>query len=166
MVDLLVTYLEMKVPPVGPALSTFKNGTRMEREVVDTAAYLDLYRAVGGPMQWDQRLRMPVSYLHRFLNDPATHLYILRLERRAVGLCEFDGVGNPDVELTNFGLIPEIQGQKLGPYLLDQALRVIWSQAPRRVWLHTDTDDHPKALPTYQRAGFQIYARRVETFPD
>jgi hypothetical protein len=43
---------------------------------------------------------------------------------------------------------------------------VVWSYAPSRIWLHTDTWDHPKAQFVYQRAGFRTYVQRVETFPD
>src|SRR5579863_3407370 len=166
MVDLLVTYLEMTAPPAEPALVAPENALAIARETVDRAAYLDLYRAVGGPFQWDQRLRMPTSELDRILRDPATHLFVFRRNGEAIGLCELNGVGEPEIELANFGLVPAAQGRRLGPYLLDRALRAIWSHAPRRVWLHTDTEDHPKALTVYQRAGFRIYARRIETFPD
>jgi ribosomal protein S18 acetylase RimI-like enzyme len=141
-------------------------GAKIDREVLDQTSYLLLYRAIGEPLQWDQRLRMPTSDLQAFLCSPTTHIFVLRIDGQAVGLCEFDGVGKPEIELTNFGLIANARGQRLGPYLLDRALRVVWSFAPRRIWLHTDTNDHPRAQFIYRRAGFQIYAQRVETFPD
>jgi ribosomal protein S18 acetylase RimI-like enzyme len=109
---------------------------------------------------------MPSSELRAFLSAHTTYIFVLRLDGQAIGLCEFDGVGNPQIELTNFGLVPGVQGQGLGPYLLDRALRVVWSQAPSRIWLHTDTWDHPKAQSVYRRSGFRIYAQRVETLPD
>ena len=61
----------------------------------------------------------------------------------------------------------DVPGAKgTGPYPLDHALRSAWSTRPQRIWLHTDTWDHPKAIATYQRAGFKIYAQRFEVFPD
>ena len=167
MVQLLVTYLEMNAPPRGPELSPPLGTVIVEREAPDATTYLALYRAIGAPLHWDQRSRMASDELQGFLTGPATRLYVLRLADRSVGMCEFDRVGEPDVELTHFGLIPDFQGQRLGPYLLDRALRSIWaSPGTRRIWLHTDTYDHPKALSVYQRAGFQTYDQRVETFPD
>jgi ribosomal protein S18 acetylase RimI-like enzyme len=166
MVDLFVTYLEMTSPPSGLALSPASTGTTIQREVLDPSQYLALYRAVGEPLQWDQRLRMPADDLRDFLSRSSTLVYVLRVEGQAVGFCEFDGVGGAEVELVHFGLVPAFQGRKLGPCLLDRALREIWSYAPQRIWLHTDTNDHPKAKSTYQRAGFRIYAGRMETFPD
>jgi ribosomal protein S18 acetylase RimI-like enzyme len=162
MADLLVTYLEMPAPPGEAALASPMGDAVVAREQFDPEAYLGLYRAVGEPWQWDQRLCMTTESLRALLASPSTHLYILRLVSEAVGLCEFERVGEPDVELTNFGLVPEAQGRKLGPFLLDWALRSVWSHNPRRIWLHTDTNDHPKAIPTYQRAGFRIFMSRVE----
>ena len=166
MVTLLVTYMEMTAPPQEMAPPPLNIAVQIDREVLDRKSYLALYRAVGEPLQWDQRLRMAESDLDAFLIASSTHLFVLRGDGQAIGLCEFDGVGNSEIELTNFGLVPEAQGRMLGPYLLDRALRAVWSYAPSRVWLHTDTQDHPKAQRVYQRAGFRIYAQRVERFPD
>ena len=63
-------------------------------------------------------------------------------------------------------LAEAFQGRRLGPYLLDASLHAIWARKPERVWLHTDTNDHPKALSLYLRAGFAIRERRLEAFPD
>jgi ribosomal protein S18 acetylase RimI-like enzyme len=166
MVTLLVTYMEMIAPPQEVVPSPSNIAVQIDREVLDQTSYLCLYRAVGELPRWDQRLRMPNSNLQAFLSAHTTHIFVLRLDGQAVGLCEFDGVGKTQIELTNFGLIPDVQGQRLGPYLLDRALRVVWSYAPSRIWLHTDTWDHPKAQSVYQRAGFRICAQRVETFPE
>ena len=51
------------------------------------------------------------------------------------------GESPPDIELGYFGLMPEFIGQKLGPWLLDQAIRRAWSYAPKRFWVHTQTLD-------------------------
>jgi ribosomal protein S18 acetylase RimI-like enzyme len=166
MVDLVVTYLEMTAPPQDAPRPTPRAGLSIARERLDREPYLALYRAVGAPWQWDQRLCLAAETLCEILARETTHIYVLRTDAKIVGFCEFEDVGDPDVELVNFGLILEAQGRGLGPYFLDQALRRIWSYGPRRVWLHTDANDHPKALATYQRAGFRICDRRLEHFPD
>lgn len=76
---------------------------------------------------------MPRAELLAFLRSDSTALYILRHGGRSVGLCEFEGVGERDLELKHFGLIPEVQGRRLGPYLLDWSLRSIWDHRPERV---------------------------------
>ncbi|RJT32128.1 GNAT family N-acetyltransferase [Mesorhizobium waimense] len=166
MVDLLVTYMEMTAPPSGDAFAAPAPGAMVARETLDIDGYVSLYRAVGEPVQWDQRLRMGSGELERLLALASTHTHVLRVDGEAAGLCEFNGVGQAEVELTHFGLIPAFQGGKLGPFLLDRSLRAAWSHRPRRLWLHTDTYDHPGAQSVYRRAGFKPYAQLMETFPD
>jgi GNAT superfamily N-acetyltransferase len=161
-VRLLVTYMEMRAKLAGPALPPPIAHAAVASERPDAATFLSLYRAVGEPLRWDQRLRMPAMELDDFLKSPSTGLYILRLEGRAVGLCEFDCIDTPDVELTHFGLVPEVYGRKLGPFLLDSALRAVWGRGSNRIWLHTDEWDHPKAQDTYRRAGFNVFAQKLE----
>ncbi len=63
----------------------------------------------------------------------------------------------------NFGLIPEAFGRGLGPHFLQAALRQLWSELnPRRIWLHTDEWDHPKARDVYLNAGFVLDEERIE----
>jgi len=166
MVDLLVAYMEMPAllsgDPVAPSLP----GAYVSPERFDLSRYLDLYRVVGGPAQWDQRLRMPAADLETLLASPSTHINVLRVNGETAGFCEFNGVGQPEVELVHFGLVPAFQGRRLGPFLLDRALRAAWSHEPQRLWLHTDTHDHPAAQSVYRRAGFRVYAQRMKTFPD
>lgn len=158
--------MEMREANAAPAFDCPLSGAKVARETLDMTNYISLYRAVGEPVQWDQRLRWPAGDLERLLASPSTHIHVLRVDGEAAGLCEFNGVGQPDVELTHFGLIPAFQGRKLGPFLLDQSLRAVWSLGPQRLWLHTDTFDHPGAQAVYRRAGFTAYAQRMETFPD
>ncbi|MBZ9991737.1 GNAT family N-acetyltransferase [Mesorhizobium sp. BH1-1-5] len=166
MVDLLVTYMEMLTPPQAMPLASVLPDAVVARERLDVPSYLNLYRAVGGPVQWDQRLRMPESDLETLLASTSTHIHVLRVDGEAAGFCEFNNVGEAAVELVHFGLVPAFQGKRLGPFLLDRALREAWSHRPQRLWLHTDTYDHAAAQTVYGRAGFKTYAQRIETFPD
>ncbi len=162
MVQLLVTYMEMRGRPTGEPLPVPVESAAFALERLTAEQFLPLYRAVGEPLRWDQRLRMPADALDTFLRSPSTAVYVLRVGGLAVGLCEFDRVDTADIELTHFGLIPEMQGRRLGPYLLNGALRAIWDRAPDRVWLHWDEWDHAKAQETYRRAGFSVFDRKHE----
>lgn len=156
-----VTYLELRRPPrAAPARG---GDERISVECLGLEAYLALYRRVGEPWGWDQRLRMPVPELDALLGSGRLRLHVLRGGgREALGLCEFDLGAFPDVELRNFGLVPEAQGRGLGPWLLRNALAAEWREGPTRVWLHTDTGDHPAAVTVYERAGFAVYDVREE----
>ena len=166
MVDLLVTYMEMTGQPPSAPLAAPLPDAEVSRETLDLSSYISLYRAVGEPVQWDQRLRMPREELETLLADASTHIHVLRVGGEAAGFCEFNGAGQPVVELVHFGLVPAFQGRRLGPFLLDRSLRAAWLLRPERLWLHTDTHDHAAAQPVYGRAGFRVYAQRMESFPD
>jgi len=163
---LLVKYFEMTVPPAGSALLSPDKDAIVARECLSREEYLALYKAIGDPVQWDERFRIEPAELNRMLSSEFLEVFILRISGKAVGLCEFDKRKFPDIELVNYGLLTSFQGRGLGVYLLDQSLRKVWNCCPNRVWLHTDTNDHPRAALTYERAGFKEYISRYEDFPD
>ncbi|MEO3997736.1 GNAT family N-acetyltransferase [Mesorhizobium sp. CAU 1732] len=164
--DLMVTYLEMTAPPSSLPQPLPAVQVTTAREILANDDYLALYSAIGAALQWDSRLRMPQDALAELLSQSSTHLHVLRQNDVAIGLAEFVEVGTPDVELVHFGLVSTAHGRGLGKFFLDQALRAIWLHAPARLWLHTDTNDSPAAIPLYTKAGFQPYLTQMETFPD
>jgi len=158
---LRVTYLEQSEPAPPPAL--YWGSERVTLERMACPDYLELYRRVGGPLRWDQRLSMPADELAALLGGEALHIHVLRdVHGEALGFCEFDRRHFPQIELKNFGLVPEAQGRGLGPWLLATALQREWRSNPDRIWLHTDTWDHPAAIPIYERAGFRVFEIRDE----
>jgi GNAT superfamily N-acetyltransferase len=78
------------------------------------------------------------------------------------GFAELDWRIEGEIELVQFGLMPEYIGQGLGRYFLQWTIDKAWSYSPRRLWLHTCTKDHPAALPNYLKAGFEIYKEEVK----
>jgi GNAT superfamily N-acetyltransferase len=158
---LRVIYLELTDAPAD--IPPHSGAERIAPEQVPLDTYLALYKEVGAPLRWDQRLNMPREQLTQLLECGRLRIYILRdAGGEPLGFCEFDRGAFPEVELKHFGLLPRAQGRGLGPWLLRTALHSEWSCRPRRIWLHTDNWDHPAALPVYQRAGFRIYLERDE----
>jgi GNAT superfamily N-acetyltransferase len=158
---LRVTYLELCEAPA--LMQGYSGAERIGLETLPRAAYLSLYSRVGAPLRWDLRLLMPVAPLDALLAEKSLHIYVVRNEDGAAcGFCEFDRRTFPEIELKHFGLVPEAQGHGLGPWLLYVALRGEWDSGTKRIWLHTDTWDHPAALSVYQRAGFRVYDVRDE----
>jgi len=158
---LRVQYLQLTHAPA--PIPTRSGPERVAAERLALEDYLSLYRHVGAPLRWDQRLQMPREELSALLQSSRLQTYVLRnTAHQALGFCEFDRSGLPDIELKNFGLIPEAQGRGLGPWLLASALHDEWQLSPKRIWLHTDEWDHPAAVPVYQRAGFELYLTREE----
>ena len=155
-----VSYLELTQTPA--PIQVRLGEERISRERLPLSEYLDLYRRVGQPLRWDQRLKMPRSELSLLLESERSQIYILRDgDDQALGLCEFERC-LPDIELRNFGLIQTARGKGLGSWLLRTALQHEWELQPRRIWLHTDNWDDPAALRLYKKAGFCTYMVREE----
>jgi GNAT superfamily N-acetyltransferase len=155
-----VSYLELIQSPL--PIRTHLGDERVSQERLCVDEYLDLYRRVGEPLRWDQRLKMSRSELIRLLESEHSQIYVLRDGRGgALGLCEFERC-LPEIELKNFGLVTRAQGKGLGSWLLRTALHHEWRLQPSRIWLHTDSWDHPAAVHLYQDTGFRIYMAREE----
>jgi GNAT superfamily N-acetyltransferase len=151
-----VSYLELRTPPAPQAAGSLAGAVSVER--LTSADYLAVYRRVGEPVRWDQRLLMPREELEALLAGDRLCIYVLRnAAREAIGLCEFDRSGFPDIELKNFGIVPEMQVRGLGRGLLTTALLREWETGLQRVWLHTDSWDHPAARRLYSSLGFRLF---------
>lgn len=117
--------------------------------------FLCLYDAVGAEYEWtDQHLR-PVNELEAFLADPAVTLYTFVRSGWPHGFFVLDGRRPGAVDLAYFGLVPEAIGQGLGFFLLGTAVHMAWDRpGTERLTVNTNSLDHPRALPLYQKAGF------------
>jgi len=123
--------------------------------------YRFLYDAVGRDYDWTSRQKLSDAELAALLNDPRLEVHVLMVAGVPAGFAELDRRIDGEIELVQFGLMPEFIGQGLGRYFLRWTIDKAWSYNPRRLWLHTDTKDHPAALPNYLKAGFSIYKEEV-----
>src|SRR5690606_34749923 len=113
------------------------------------------------------RLVMPEERLTAIIHDPEVEIHAV-IDPRGVeiGLLELDFRVAATCELSFLGLVPELTGQGHGRWLMAQALMRAWRPGVTRVWVHTCTLDHPKALGFYRASGFVPFSRAVETFAD
>lgn len=168
-IEVSITHLEMLTPPAAPALPQ----PHLPQPLVLMTArnpnlrfYRFLYSSVGDPWLWYERRRMPDDQLAAILGDPAVEVTVAYVGGVPAGYFELDSRKAGEVELAYFGLVPEFIGLKLGPYVLDCAVRKAWAKGPKRVWVHTCSLDHPKALGLYQRAGFAPFAHESHRIPN
>ena len=157
-----VTYLEMTSPhrrSAAPAWTEPVAIRRAERPTISFYRYL--YDTVGADWDWYERRRLSDDALAAIIHDDAVEVFVPYVHGVPAGYVELDRRVEGAVEIAYFGLIPEYIGRGLGPALLDWALDRAWSYGPRRVWLHTCSLDHPKALAVYRQAGFEEYDRQV-----
>ena len=161
----VVTYLEMRQPP--PVLSEPSPAFPIQRLTEpDLERYRGVFRAVGKDWLWFSRLRLAGDELAAILTHPQVDVFLLRIGGRDQGILELDRRAFPDIEIAFLGVTPNLIGQGAGRALMAHAQRQAWAWKPARLFLHTCTLDHPKALAFYQRAGFTPYRRCIEIAPD
>ena len=168
----VVTHLEMTEPPSeapmrSPVLDQPLSLLRVQEPSV--AFYRYLYNTVGEEWFWWLRRAMPDDQLLRVITAKTTDLWVLYVGGQPAGYVELNAEPMPqEMEIAYFGLLPQFTGRGLGPYLLDWTIHAAWDRDPKpqRIILNTCTADHPKALQTYQKAGFQPYRQDQLTWPD
>ena len=89
-----------------------------------------------------------------------------RLRRRGQPGGAQTSSGGGTIDLAYFGLMPHCVGHGLGRYLLTAAIEQAWSYAPERLTVNTNTMDHPRALPLYQKLGFLPYRQEEQEILD
>ena len=129
--------------------------------------YRMCYRTVGEAFHWFDRWDWSDDEISKHLANPAIQLFVATRhtgrDADLAGWYELRRVAEDDsVEIAYFGIVAAEFGRGLGKHLLSSAVRDAWALAPRRVWLHTCTLDHPNALPNYLARGFAPY--RTETY--
>jgi GNAT superfamily N-acetyltransferase len=163
----IVTSLQMLDRPPRRPVPADSAGFAIRRVArPDLGWYRDLFRRIGTPWLWSSRLRLGDFALAAILHDPAVEVSALTLDGRDHGLLELDFRTPDEVEVTFFGLTPELVGRGAGRMLMDAALERAWAGRPRRVWLHTCTLDHPGAITFYRRSGFIPFRVQVEVDDD
>ncbi|MFI8456984.1 GNAT family N-acetyltransferase [Kitasatospora sp. NPDC085464] len=122
---------------------------------------------VGAPHGWRSTARTAADWAAHLAEHPRRRYWLLTYGGEPAGVANLEPHPGGEVEITTFGLVPEYVGRGLGGYALTLALRQAWATEPlgagavRRVWLHTDTEDHPNALRNYESRGLRAY--RTET---
>jgi GNAT superfamily N-acetyltransferase len=160
----VITWLELLAPPRRPPLQPPLPGTEIVRAIAPPVHfYRYLYDTVGGPWLWTRRRLLDDATLAGLVQAPTTDLRVLWVHGVPAGYVEFDMAEHPDVAIAFFGLVPEFTGKGLGPFLLDWTVRHGFARGATRLHLNTCDLDHPKALRTYEAAGFAAYDR-TESF--
>jgi GNAT superfamily N-acetyltransferase len=130
--------------------------------------YRALYRRIGEPWLWFSRLQMDEAALTAIIHHHDVAIWAVTDKSGIeIGILELDFRTARQCEIGFFGLVPELNGQGHGRWLMAMALQSAWGRKDtERVWVHTCSLDAPSALGFYRKCGFIPYQRQVETFPD
>ncbi|MBW4329819.1 GNAT family N-acetyltransferase [Stakelama sp. CBK3Z-3] len=162
----IVTTLEMRERPMPrPIPDSPLRLVRWPAPRLD--AYRTLFRRMGAPWLWFSRLVMGDEDLAAVLEDADVEIFAVA-DRQGieVGMLELDFRQAGNCELSFVALIPELTGQGHGRWLMANALSLGWRSGVERLWVHTCTLDHPRALGFYRASGFVPFKRTIETFAD
>jgi GNAT superfamily N-acetyltransferase len=166
-VRVTVTFLRMDRKPGAPAHPLPTGASVIRVSACSVPFYRYMYDEVGGDYVWWLRRTMPDAELAALLGDPRVSIHVLYAGGEPAGFYELDRRHKPDVNISYFGLMPHAVGKGMGSAFLRSAIDVAWDQGARGITVNTCTADHPRALPTYIRAGFKPIreARELWTVP-
>jgi GNAT superfamily N-acetyltransferase len=154
----IVTYVEMTAPsqlipaPPVPGLAL---------EAMDRSSPLipGIMARIGAAYDWKSASRTEEEWALWFAEHPDRTFWLLSFEGEPAGMVICDLHPGGEAEILTFGLLPEFVGKGLGGFALTLGVQQAWALAPsvNRVWLHTSSLDHPRALPNYHRHGFRTF---------
>ncbi len=161
-----VTWLQMTERPTWswPHLPANQPASLLHAESPPRWFFLSLYDAVGRNYVWEDAHHRDPGEMQSWLDDPKVHLYTLMAHGWPQGFFILDAREAEVTDLAYFGLVPEAVGKGLGSFLLRTAILMAWErEGLRALTVNTCTLDHPRALQTYQKNGFQPVHRKTFT---
>ncbi len=120
------------------------------------------YKNIGKNHEWIDRLSWSEEKWINYVSSKNVKTYILKYKNDLVGFFELIfHEDNKETEIAYFGILREYQNQKLGSYLLSEAIKLSFGKRTRRVWVHTCSLDHKNALNNYLSRGMKIFKSEI-----
>ena len=159
-VPMTVTFLEMNAKPSAlPPPQPRGRCALLRCEKPPAHFYRYLYDTIGADYYWVDRKNLSPKALKKVIHNPLNQLFVLYVEGNPAGMAELDMRKAGTANIAYFGLIPEAIGKRIGYFFLYHSCMNAWAQPIQRLTINTCTLDHPRALPLYQRLGFNAYNR-------
>ena len=153
----ITTYLEMSSPAeLQPKRSSDPRFAIREVQPRQWQLNRWLYLNVGEPWSWTDKRVWSDERWQRYVNSDSLRTFVGEYDGHIAGYFELHRV-KADVEIAYFGLLPEFIGRGLGGPLLTSAIEHAWRRDATRVWVHTCSLDHPRALANYRARGFRVF---------
>ena len=116
------------------------------------------YKNIGKKHKWIDRLVWTENQWIDYVSSEKVKTYVLKYKGDLAGFFEliFHSEKN-EIEIAYFGILEEFQNKKLGSYLLSEAIKKSFKRNINRVWVHTCSLDHKKALNNYIARGMKIF---------
>jgi len=120
------------------------------------------YKNVGKKHYWVDRLIWSDKQWIDYVSNEKVKTYILKKKDDLAGYFELILHNDKnEVEIAYLGLLEEYQNQRLGSFLLTEAIKNSFSEKVKRVWVHTCSLDHKNALNNYLSRGMKIFKKET-----
>ncbi len=121
------------------------------------------YKNIGKKHKWIDRLAWSEEKWISYVSSTNVTTYVLKYKEDLVGFFELIlHQDNKEIEIAYFGILEEYQNNKLGSYLLSEAIKQsLHKKNIERVWLHTCSLDHKNALNNYLARGMKIFKTEI-----
>jgi len=116
------------------------------------------YKNIGKNCHWVDRLVWTDLKWAEYVSNENLFTYMLKDKDDIAGYFELlFNKDNKNSEIAYLGILDEYFGQKLGGYLLSEAIKNSFNLGCKRVWVHTCSLDHKNALKNYLARGMKIF---------
>ena len=120
------------------------------------------YKNIGKKHKWIDRLIWNEEQWMKYVCNKNVKTLVLINKTDLVGFFELIiHLNKIEVEIAYFGILEEFQNQKLGSFLLSDAIKKSFQENVERVWLHTCSLDHKNALNNYLARGMKIFKSEI-----
>ena len=120
------------------------------------------YKQIGQKYRWIDRLIWNEKKWIEYVNNSDVKTFILKEKNNLAGY--FEQIFHKeklDCEIAYFGILEDYFGNKLGGYLLSEAIKKSFRFGAKRTWVHTCSMDHKYALKNYLSRGMKIFKTEV-----
>ena len=120
------------------------------------------YKSIGKNHKWVDRLTWSEEKWISYVSSINVQSFVFKNKDDLVGF--FELIFHPEkkeTEIAYFGILEEYQNQKLGSYLLAEAIKKSFINNTKRVWVHTCSLDHKNALSNYISRGMKIFKTEI-----
>ncbi len=118
------------------------------------------YKSVGKNHHWVDRLIWTDQQWIEYVYNKDVQTYVLKKKDDLAGYFELIlHRDKNEIEIAYLGLLEEYQNQKLGSFLLSEAIKNSFLIKVKRVWVHTCSLDHKNALKNYLSRGMKIFKK-------
>lgn len=165
-VDYSITWLEMTARPAWdwPRQPLGLNGVLVRADTPPAWYFLSLYDAVGRDYAWEDMHKEDEGALTAWLAQPEVGLWTLMAQGWPQGFFLLDASAAGVTNLGYFGLVPQVVGRGFGSFLLRTAVLTAWERPGlQKLTVNTCSLDHPRALSSYQKHGFNVVAQEARS---